>query len=67
MKSSVAYQVAKMIIIKTQFAKDLWGISDIKVRLHPLRNKGKKASEPEVALLRHGVRTQIRQLHGLMA
>ena len=51
-----------MIIIKTHFAqklsavvlKNLWGISESKCRLHPLRKKGNKASEPEVALPRHG-------------
>ena len=34
--------------------KDLWGISEIKCRLHPLRKKGNKTSESEVTLPRHG-------------
>ena len=47
--------------------KDLWCISEIKCTLHPLRNKGNKASEPEVALPRHGVRNQVKEIARLMA
>lgn len=47
--------------------KDLAEASEIKRMLHPLRNKGNKASEPEVALPRHGVRNQVKEIARLMA